>query len=216
LDAKELNYLRQFFQRIASDKEQGVEQAVRGLIVRILLSPHFGLGATTRLRAGDTVRPLNDRALASRLSYFLWSSKPDAELLARPKRASCGMKQVLLAQTRRMLKDEKVSDFAREFFGQWLGYRSFLEQESVDRTVFKDFDDALKQAMFEEPTRLAALLIQQDRPVTELPRFRCNIRGQATGSTLRTSVCRQGRRMDAGHSVFALRSRRDLWAWRSF
>src|SRR5262249_34220107 len=74
----------------------------------------------------------------------------------------------LREQVRRMLKDPKVSRFALEFFGQWLGYRDFLTQESVNRQVFPAFDDALKQAMFEEPTRLATWLIQHDRPITDL------------------------------------------------
>ena len=67
-----------------------------------------------------------------------------------------------------MLKDHRVSRFALEFFGPWLRYRDFLQREAVSRKVFPVFDDALKQAMFEEPTRLAAHLIQQDRPVTDL------------------------------------------------
>jgi hypothetical protein len=67
-----------------------------------------------------------------------------------------------------MLKDEKVHGFAQEFFGQWLGYRDFDQKESVDRNVFRDFDEPLKQAMFEEPTRLASHLIRNDLPVTQL------------------------------------------------
>jgi hypothetical protein len=67
-----------------------------------------------------------------------------------------------------MLRDPKVSGFALEFFGPWLRYRDFLQQESVNRKVFPAFDEALKQAMFEEPTRLATWLIQQDRSVLDL------------------------------------------------
>jgi hypothetical protein len=69
-----------------------------------------------------------------------------------------------------MLKDARVSGFAQEFFGQWLRYGDFLKSESVNRQVFPEFDEALKQAMFEEPTRFATALIQNDRSVLELLR----------------------------------------------
>jgi hypothetical protein len=67
-----------------------------------------------------------------------------------------------------MARDPKASRFSGEFFGQWLGYRDFLTQESVNRTVFPAFDDALRQAMFEEPTRLATHLIRNDLPIIDL------------------------------------------------
>ena len=167
LVAKELADLRAFYQEIAGKEDQGVEQAVRASIVRILVSPYFGCRIDPSPE-GSTVQPLNDLALASRLSYFLWSSKPDAELNGLAEAGTLHAEQVLLTQTRRMLKDARVSDFAREFYGQWLGYRDFPQQESVDRSVFKEFDDPLKAAMFEEPTRLAAHLIRHDLPITQL------------------------------------------------
>lgn len=167
LTQAELDGLRAFFHEIAANPEFGIEQAVRGSLVRILVSPHFGVRFDPSPE-GDTVQPLSDLALASKLSYFLWSSMPDAELRAAAEAGQLHDEQVLLAQTRRMLKDAKVSDFAREFFGQWLGYRDFPQQESVDRVTFKDFDDDLRQSMFEEPTRLAAHLIRNDRPITDL------------------------------------------------
>jgi hypothetical protein len=67
-----------------------------------------------------------------------------------------------------MLQDPRVVDFAREFCGQWLGYRDFQQQESIDRAVFPDFDEPLRQAMFEEPTRLAAHLFRGEAPLTAL------------------------------------------------
>ncbi len=131
------------------------------------MSPHFcyHLAAPP---PGDSVAPLSDLALASRLSYFLWSSLPDDELLKTARAGKLRDQRVLRVQVRRMLKDPKVSRFAREFFGQWLGHRDFLTQETVNRQVFPAFDDVLKQAMFEEPTRLITWLIQRDRPITEL------------------------------------------------
>jgi len=69
-----------------------------------------------------------------------------------------------------MLKDPKTSGFAQEFLGQWLRYGDFLKSESVNRQVFPEFDEPLKQAMFEEPTRFTTFVIQNDRSVLELLR----------------------------------------------
>ncbi len=167
LTDRELDQLRTFYHQTCRQREFGVEQAVRASVVRLLVSPHFCYRVTLP-PDGDSVRPLPDLALASRLSYFLWSSMPDDELLALAEAGQLQDQATLQVQMRRMLQDPKVSAFTIEFFGQWLVYRDFLQQESVNREVFRDFDDALKQAMFEEPTRVITNLIQNDRPVTEL------------------------------------------------
>ena len=167
LTMKELEDLRTFFRDTAGQADQGIEQAVRASLIRILVSPYFGCRIDPS-PAGNSVQPLKDVALASRLSYFLWSSMPDAKLRALAEAGKLQDEGVLLAQTRRMLRDARVTDFAREFYGQWLGYRAFPQQEAVDRNVFKEFDDPLKEALFEEPTRLAAHLIRNDLPITKL------------------------------------------------
>ncbi len=163
----ERQQLQNFFHKLSSQEEFGIEKAVRASIVRILVSPHFCYRIDPS-PPGQAVQPLSDSALASRLSYFLWSSQPDDELLSVAKAGQLHDDAMLREQTRRMLKDPKVSGFALEFFGQWLRYRDFLERESVSREVFPGFDAPLKQAMFEEPSRLATHLIRQDRPVTDL------------------------------------------------
>ncbi len=167
LTSRERDQLRTFYREACRQPEFGVEHAVRASVIRLLVSPHF----CYRMAAppeGDSVKPLPDIGLASRLSYFLWSSMPDAELLALAEAGKLRDEAILRNQMRRMLQDPKVDGFALEFFGQWLVYRDFLQQESVNRTVFRDFDDALKQAMFEEPTRVITNLIQSDRPVNDL------------------------------------------------
>jgi hypothetical protein len=159
--------LRAFYTKISGQPEFGVEQAVRASIIRLLVSPHFCYRVDP-LPAGETVAALPDVSLASRLSYFLWSSAPDAQLLALAEAGRLQDEAILRKQMHRMLRDPKVSAFALEFFGQWLGHRDFLDQESVNREVFRDFDDALKRSMFEEPTRVITHLIQNDLPVTDL------------------------------------------------
>ena len=163
----ELEKLRKFYNGVCARPEHGVEQAVQTSIVRILMSPHFCYRFESA-PPGDTVAAVSDLNLASRLSYFLWAGSPDEELMSLARAGKLKDEKTLREQTRRMLKDPKVSRFALEFFGQWFGYREFLKQESVNREVFKSFDDGLRQAMFEEPTRLATHVLQNDEPITEL------------------------------------------------
>ena len=169
LTTAEQQKLTAFFNDAAKPESLGIEQAVRQTVVRILVSPNFCYLADA-VPSGDGVKPLPDLALASRLSFFLWSSVPDAELLTLAEAGQLNNDATLKAQTRRMLKDPKVSGFAVEFFGQWLNYRDFRQAEAVNRTVFPAFDDSLKQAMFEEPTRLVTHVLQNDLPITELLR----------------------------------------------
>ncbi|MCE9605545.1 MAG: DUF1592 domain-containing protein [Planctomycetia bacterium] len=159
--------LVKFYETTSSRPELGIEQAVRGCVTSILVSPYFCCRIDLPA-GGESVAPLADISLASRLSYFLWSSMPDEELAALAKAGKLNDEVTLRQQLRRMLKDPKVRAFALEFFGQWLRHRDFLEQESVDRRVFPAFKDDLKLAMFEEPTRMITHLIQTDRPVTDV------------------------------------------------
>ncbi|MGL4552391.1 MAG: DUF1592 domain-containing protein, partial [Gemmataceae bacterium] len=167
LTADERGKLGSFYDAVSRDREHGTEAAVRASLVRILVSPHVTMRFSPA-PPGDAVAPLPDLALASRLSYFLWSGPPDDELLALAKAGRLRDPAALRGQVRRMAGDPKVGRFAREFFGQWLGYRDFLTQEAVSREAFPAFDDGLKQAMFEEPTRLITHLIRDRRPITEL------------------------------------------------
>lgn len=167
LTAGEQSKLTAFFNEASRPESLGIEQAVRASVVRILVSPHFCYLADA-VPDGETVKLLPDLALASRLSFFLWSSVPDAELLALAEAGKLNNPETIRAQTRRMLRDPKVCGFAVNFFGQWLNYRDFRQTEAVNRTAFPAFDDALKQAMFEEPTRLVSHILQNDLPITDL------------------------------------------------
>jgi hypothetical protein len=130
------------------------------------MSPHFCYRFDPpRPRRG--VHPLSDYALASRLSYFLWSSQPDEELLACARAGKLHRRSVLLVQTRRLLHDERVRRLATEFGGNWLDFRRFEEHNSVDRERFKSFNDELRRAMFEEPIRFFMDLVQEDRSVLD-------------------------------------------------
>lgn len=161
--------LTAFFTEASQPEALGIEQAVRATVTRILVSPHFCYLADA-VPSGTTTKPLPDLALASRLSFFLWSSIPDAELRTLAESGKLNSPETLRAQTQRMLRDPKVRGFSLEFFGQWLNYKDFKQTEAVNRAAFPAFDDALRDAMFEEPTRLASHVLQHNLPLTDLLR----------------------------------------------
>jgi hypothetical protein len=143
------------------------EDAVRASVVSVLMSPHFCYRVDLP-GTGASVRPLSDFALASRLSYFLWSSMPDGQLLAHAAAGDLHRPEVLVAEARRMRRDARIRGLATEFAGNWLDFRRFEEHNSVDRARFKTFDDELRRAMFEEPIQFFIDLVQNDRAVHEL------------------------------------------------
>ena len=158
------------YNRLRTKNELSHEDAIRTSIVAILMSPDFmyrvdllessdgssrSLVQSAAYRpASAATRPLSGYALASRLSYFLWSSMPDQELLRHAALGDLSRPDVLLAQTRRMLKNDRVRGLATEFAGNWLDFRHFETNNSVDRQRFPTFTNDLREAMFEEPVRL--------------------------------------------------------------
>lgn len=122
----------------------------------------------TGVQNNNSVEPLSDYALASRLSYFLWSSLPDDELLAHATAGDLHRPEVLAAQSRRMLKSPRARALALEFGGNWLDFRRFEEHNAVDRERFPTFNDELRESMFEEPLHFLMDTFQQDRSVLDL------------------------------------------------
>jgi hypothetical protein len=117
---------------------------------------------------GKTTAPLSNYALASRLSYFLWASMPDEELLRAADSGDLQRPEVLLAQMRRMLKDPRVRGFATEFAGNWLGFRQFETNNSVDRERFPEFNNDLREAMFQEPIRVLSDTVSNNHSILDL------------------------------------------------
>jgi hypothetical protein len=192
LSKAEADSLRAYYGSLREQTGLAHEEAMRDSIVSVLMSPNFlyridlvdgfrsqaAPRGTAQVRAVSTAaaKPapsagaleLSPYALASRLSYFLWSSMPDEELLARAADGSLARPDVLVAQTRRMLKDERVRGLATEFTGNWLDFRRFQLHNAVDRERFPAFDDNLREAMFEEPVRFVADTLRHNRPVLDL------------------------------------------------
>ncbi len=148
------------------------EAAIRDSIVSLLVSPDFlyridPVDAKLKTSAAQSI-PLSSYALASRLSYFLWSSMPDDELLHHASAGDLRQPNVLLAQTRRMLKDARVRGLATEFAGNWLDFRHFENIKTVDRTRFPSFTNDLREAMFQEPIRFIESILSHDGSALDL------------------------------------------------
>ena len=108
------------------------------------MSPAFLYRVETAPR-GHRRRPLNDWELASRLSFFLWSSIPDDELRRAAAAGELSDPASSRSQVRRMTADPKARRLATEFFGQWLGFYHFDEYRGVDTGRFPEFTDEVKR-----------------------------------------------------------------------
>ncbi len=177
-----------FYQSLRKRDGLSHEDAMRDAIVSILMSPKFlfriDLGPVadlpvttshvsqaalqTHRPGGNPVEPLTDYALANRLSYFLWASMPDKELMAHAATGDLHRPEVLSAQASRMLKDPRIRALAVEFGGNWLDYRRFEEHNAVDRNRFPVFTDDLRSSMFEEPVHFLMDQFQNDRPILDI------------------------------------------------
>lgn len=158
--------LLKLYQAARADGE-AYEGAVRLALQAVLVSPHFLFRGELQPEPDNpaAVHPIGEHALASRLSYFLWSSLPDDELTALADRGR--LRRNLDGQVRRMLKDPKAAALVESFAGQWLQLRN-LAVVSPDAWQFPEFDDALRVAMRRETEVFFETLIREDRSVLEL------------------------------------------------
>ena len=113
-------------------------------------------------------RPLNGWEMASRMSFFLWSSIPDDELRRAAAAGELSDPAMLAKQVKRMTADPKARRLATEFFGQWLGFYHFDEYRGVDTGRFPEFTDEVKSAMYDEAISTFEYIVRQDRPVKEI------------------------------------------------
>src|SRR5437867_3876333 len=151
--------------RANGDFEAGIEMALSA----VLVSPEF-LFRIERDPAGiatNTTYRISDLELASRLSFFLWSSTPDDELLDAAIRGKLKEPVVLEQQVRRMLADSRSRTLVTNFASQWLHLRN-LPSITPDMRLFPDFDDNLRQAFRQETELFAESVIREDRSALDL------------------------------------------------
>ena len=152
----------------AALRREGVlhEQAISLTLARVLVAADFLYKAETP-GPGLEARPVSGHELACRLSYFLWSSLPDAELLRAAAAGQLTDTKTLLVQTRRMLRDPKARRLASEFGTQWLHIHGFAQHDEKSETVFPTFA-ALRGAMEEESILFLTDFFQNDRSILSL------------------------------------------------
>jgi len=147
------------------DFEHGVEMA----LARILADPRFLYRIETEpanVKAGQLYR-VSDLDLASRLSFFLWSTAPDDTLVTLASQNRLKDPAALETQVRRMLADPRAAALAVNFAGQWLNLRG-MQSAGPLPLVYPDFDDPLRQAMRREVELLFDSIVREDRPVGDL------------------------------------------------
>jgi hypothetical protein len=149
------------------DRAEGVEHdpAFRAALARVLASPWF-LYRVEEPTRGPGWHPVTGVELATRLSFLVWDSIPDSELMAAAPRLH--KPAVMEAQLRRMLKDGRTRGIAEEFGARWLGVRDFVANHGRSLKDFPEFTPAVRDSLAEEPTRFFEDLLVNDRPVIDL------------------------------------------------
>jgi mono/diheme cytochrome c family protein len=168
VDKTTLGTLMEFYERGRSGEgnfESGIESALQF----ILASPEFLIRfeADPANSAPSAVYRIDEFALASRLSFFLWSSIPDDQLLTAASQGKLKDPAVLEQQIKRMIADPRSKSLISNFAEQWLHLRN-LKNSGPDLQAFPDFDDNLRQAMKEETTLLFESIMREDRNVVDL------------------------------------------------
>jgi hypothetical protein len=150
---------------VAGSFDNGIEMALRGLLV----TPDFlfRIEHDPPPSTPGTVHRISDFELASRLSFFLWSSIPDDELLKLAEEGKLKDPKVLQQQTARMLDDPKSKAFVNNFSGQYLFVRN-LETQKPDPDEFPEFDSNLRRAFEQETTLFFNAIVRENHPVTDL------------------------------------------------
>ena len=153
--------VRPFLARVKSKLAAGYsfEQAVRVGLKMVLVSPEF-------LFLREKPGKLDDFSLASRLSYFLGSSMPDAELLQLASERKLGQPDTLRQQAERLLQDPKAAAFTRNFAGQWLSLRN-IDATLPDPSLYPEFNDGLKESMLQEPFLFFDEVLKNDLSLTQ-------------------------------------------------
>ena len=138
--------------------KQSFEQAVRVGLMAIMVSPDF-------LFLREKPGKLDDFALAIRLSYFLWSTMPDEELLTLAEKGKLSQPETLRRQVERMLKHPKAAAFTENFVGQWLGLRE-IDSTEPSHLLYPEFDHMLKVSMIRETELFFAEVLKDDLSLT--------------------------------------------------
>jgi len=162
---KEVDDLVKLVAMVQNDGES-LEEGLCLAIEKMLISPHFLFRVEGGERGAKDVYPISQHELATRLSYFLWSSMPDEELLRCADEQQLRKPDVMEAQVRRMLKDAKALALVENFGGQWLRTRA-LEGHTPEREKFLEFTDYTRMSMKKETDLFFEHIIREDRSIVD-------------------------------------------------
>jgi mono/diheme cytochrome c family protein len=146
------------------------DDGIRAGVARVLSSPYFLYRVEKDppdARAG-VAHPVSDIELASRLSFFLWSSIPDEKLLDLAEAGRLRQPEVLAAQVRRMIQDERADALVENFTGQWLQLRNLEAKAVPDIIMFPDFDDNMRKGFRKETEMFFGYILRDDRSTLDL------------------------------------------------
>ena len=170
-------------------KQGGGETGIETALSYILASPQFIFRAETdpdQRSCRDRPLTVNDYDLASRLSFFIWSSIPDNELLTLAGEGKLTNPAVLSQQVQRMLKDPRSSAMVTNFADEWLRLRNLKAADPND-VLFPDFDDNLRQAFQRETELFFDSILRENRNVLDLINANYTFLNRASGGALRNS-----------------------------
>jgi mono/diheme cytochrome c family protein len=164
----QIGTLMQFYRDGRGD-DRSFERGIQFALERILIDPAFLFRAEriAPAQSGTALQPIDDFTLASKLSFFLWSSIPDDALLQAAAQGTLHQPAVLERQVRRMLADERAHALVENFFGQWLMLRNMSSLDR-DQTVYPTFDDNLRHDLQTETEMFLGSQLREDRPAAEL------------------------------------------------
>ncbi len=157
------------FVELATEQGESFRGSMQIALQAILISPHFLFRVEDGRRQDGPHEVIDDYALASRLSYFLWSTMPDDELLELAGQNKLHDPDVLRHQTERMLHDPKVEELVNNFSGQWLGLRRLTTNEvAPDPKLFPNFDDNLRKDFWKETELFFGSVVLSNRSIYDL------------------------------------------------
>ncbi|TWU44617.1 hypothetical protein Poly51_60490 [Rubripirellula tenax] len=165
------NEVKRLVELTASVRAEGgtYEEGLQVAMQAILVSPHFLFKVEQNRRpdASGKMPPINQYELATRISYFLWSSMPDDELLLLAHREQLRDRRKLLDKVGRMMKDPRANRFVENFAGQWLQLRN-LDTVKPDTRLFRTFDDEIRDLMKRETLTFFAGVMRGNMPIPTL------------------------------------------------
>ena len=166
VSAGEINDLADLY-RLKRANGGTFDAAVKQAMKYVLVAPEFLYRNTSSKNINEAYK-LSSRAIAERLSFMLWGTNPDEELIKIVENGEFKSNEQIWAQTERMLRDKKVRGLSLQFIGNWLGFAGFRDHTTPSPVRFKEYTPALRESMEEEALQFFSYMFRNNRPVTDV------------------------------------------------